>query len=130
MNQAENDELARRIVRHLDYGVDQLDPRARARLAAARTAALSHYREQREMVFGLAWIGPAFARITEHRIYGARFLGVVAALVIATASVVYWQNTGPANDLADIDTNLLTDELPINAYLDKGFDSWLKRSLR
>jgi len=25
---------------------------------------------------------------------------------------------------------LLTDELPLNAYLDRGFDSWLKRSAR
>lgn len=130
MNQAEHDELARKIVQQLDYGVDQLEPRARERLATARMAALSHYREQPEMVAGLAWAGQAVARITEHRFYGARLLGVVTALVIATAGVVYWQSTGPANGLADIDTQLLTDELPINAYLDKGFDSWLKRSLR
>jgi hypothetical protein len=26
--------------------------------------------------------------------------------------------------------NLLTDDLPINAYLDQGFDSWLKRAPR
>jgi hypothetical protein len=32
--------------------------------------------------------------------------------------------------LAEVDAGLLTDELPINAYLDKGFDSWLKRSSR
>jgi len=129
MNQTEHDELARKIVRHLDHSVEQLEPRTRERLAAARKTALSHYREQSERVLGVAWAGPAIARITEHR-FGARLLGVVTALVIATAGVVYWQNTGPANDLADIDTNLLTDELPINAYLDKGFDSWLKRSLR
>jgi hypothetical protein len=53
-----------------------------------------------------------------------------AALALATAGVVYWQNAGPANGLTDIDLYLLTDELPINAYLDKGFDSWLKRSSR
>ena len=27
-----------------------------------------------------------------------------------------------------VDENLLTDELPINAYLDNNFEAWLKRS--
>jgi hypothetical protein len=52
------------------------------------------------------------------------------AVALAMAGVVYWQSTKPANGLAEIDAYLLTDELPINAYLDKGFDSWLKRSSR
>jgi len=46
------------------------------------------------------------------------------------AGFAYWQTTAPLGDFADIDVNLLTDELPINAYLDSGFDSWLKRSPR
>jgi hypothetical protein len=52
------------------------------------------------------------------------------ALVLAMAGVLYWQSTRPTNGIAEIDLYLLTDELPINAYLDKGFDSWLKRSSR
>ena len=32
--------------------------------------------------------------------------------------------------IADLDARLLTDDLPIDAYLDKGFDSWLKRQQR
>jgi hypothetical protein len=44
--------------------------------------------------------------------------------------VVYWQSVASNGDLADVEIALLTDELPINAYLDKGFDSWLKRSPR
>ena len=43
--------------------------------------------------------------------------------------IAYWQNgSSPASEMAEIDAGLLSDELPINAYLDKGFDSWLKRS--
>ena len=33
-------------------------------------------------------------------------------------------------ELAEIDAGLLTDELPISAYLDKGFDSWVTGSSR
>jgi hypothetical protein len=129
MNQPEH-ELAGKIVQHLDYGVDQLGAGARERLLAARKVALSRYREQPEPVFGLAWAGQAAARITEHRFYSVRYLFAVTALILGLVGFAYWQSTGPVNELADIDAGLLTDELPINAYLDKGFDSWLKRSSR
>jgi hypothetical protein len=129
MNQPEH-ELARKLVKHLDYGVERLAPGVRERLRAARNAALSKYREQPEPVLGLAWAGQATARITQHHFYDARSLVAVAALVLALAGVAWWQVSAPLNEVADIDTSLLTDELPVNAYLDKGFDSWLKRSSR
>lgn len=129
MNQPEH-ELAGKIVQHLDYGVDHLGAGARERLLAARKLALARYRERPEPVLGLVWAGEAVARISEHRFYGARQLIAVAALILGLVGFAYWQSMGPVNDLADIDASLLADELPINAYLDKGFDSWLKRSSR
>jgi uncharacterized protein DUF3619 len=130
MNQPEQ-ELARKLVQHLDYGVDRLAPDVRERLAAARRAALSQYREQPASVLGLSWAGQAVGRLGAHRFYEGRNLVAVAALVLAVAGIAWWQvGNNPVNDVADIDTSLLTDELPVNAYLDKGFDSWLKRSSR
>jgi len=129
MNQPEH-ELARKIVQHLDYGVDQLKPDVRERLLAARKNALSKYREQPVPVTGLAWAGQAAARLTEHRFYGTRHLVAISALVLALVGIAYWQSMGTTNAYAEIDSDLLTDELPLNAYLDKGFDSWLKRSSR
>jgi len=129
MNRSEN-ELARKLVQYLDDGVDRLEPGVRARLQAARNAALSKYREHPEPVQGLAWAGQAAARVTEHSFYDRRNLVAVAALVLALTGVAYWQSNTVVNEVADLDTSLLTDELPVNAYLDKGFDSWLKRSSR
>ena len=129
MNQPEH-ELAKKLVQHLDQGVDRLGPDVRQRLLTARKSALSKYREQPAPVLGLAWAGQAAARITEPGFYDARNLIAVAALVLALVGVGYWQINAPGNDVDDIDTNLLTDELPVSAYLDKGFDSWLKRSPR
>jgi len=129
MNQPEH-ELAKKLVQHLDYGVDRLEPRVRERLLTARKAALSSYRAQPEPVLGLAWAGQAAARIMEPNFYDARNLIAITALVLALVGVAWWQGNAPVNDIADIDTSLLTDELPVNAYLDKGFDSWLKRSAR
>ena len=129
MNQPE-DQLALRIVRHLDHGVDQLAPSTRDRLLAARRHALLRYREQPAAIGSLAWAGEAMGRFTDHRYSNARHLIAISALVLALVGFAYWQSVAPVNDLAELDTGLLTDELPINAYLDKGFDSWLKRSPR
>jgi hypothetical protein len=129
MNQPEH-ELARRIVRHLDYGIEQIGPATRERLLAARKAALSHYRERPAPVAALAWAGQAIARVMHGRFASGRYLIAISALVIALVGVARWQSTAPVAELAEIDTALLSGELPINAYLDKGFDSWLKRSSR
>jgi hypothetical protein len=40
----------------------------------------------------------------------------------------YWQIAIQGNDNAEIDASLLSGELPIDAYLDSGFEAWLKRS--
>jgi hypothetical protein len=129
MNQPEH-ELARGIVRHLDYGVDHLDPAVRERLLAARRIALSHYHEQPATVPGFAWAGQAASRFTGGRFYGVRHLTAISVLVLALIGVAYWQSVGTTNSYAEIDSDLLTDELPFNALLDKDFDSWLKRSSR
>ena len=120
MNQPEH-ELARKLVEYLDDGLDHIEPRVRDRLAAARREALSHYRAQPATVIGPVLVG----WLAEHRL-----LLAAAALVVAMAGVLYWQSARPANGLAELETYLLTDDLPVNAYLDKGFDSWLKRSSR
>ena len=130
MTQPEH-ELARKIIEHLDHGAAHLGTGTRERLAAARKAAMSHYREKPHTVVGLAWAGQSIARFAEHRLHNTRLLAAAAAIAILLAGFAYWQVTGPsANDYAEIELGLLTDELPLNAYIDKGFDSWLKRSLR
>jgi hypothetical protein len=41
----------------------------------------------------------------------------------------YWQSlqqqSGQANELAELDAEVLTDDLPVTAYLDQGFEVWL-----
>jgi hypothetical protein len=129
MNQPEH-EFAAGVIRHLDYGVAQLEAGTRERLFAARNAALARYREQPASAPVLAWAGERVAWLGEHRWMGARQLIAIATLVFALVGIAYWQSNAPVNELAEIDSYLLADELPPNAYLDKGFDSWLKRSSR
>jgi hypothetical protein len=63
-------------------------------------------------------------------LYSVRNAVALAAVLLALTGLAIWSSTFPSNELAEIDAGLLTDELPINAYLDKGFDSWLTRGSR
>ena len=130
MNQPDH-ELAQKVASFLNEGARNLDPATEARLLAARKVALSRYQGAVEPAWTRAWATQAIGRMTENRLPALQMLIAGAALVTATIGVVYWQNyNAQANELAEVDAGLLTDELPINAYLDKGFDSWLKRSSR
>lgn len=122
-------ELAGKIVQYLDYGAEQIDQETARHLLSARESALSHYRNKPEPAWGLAWVGHAGVRFGGRR-FDARYLIAIAVLAIGLVGAIYWKHQAPANDIAEIDLGLLTDDLPINAYLDRGFDSWLKRSSR
>ena len=127
MNRPDDEVAAQFIVKQLDDGAENLAPATRERLALARRTALARYPERTAPVFGLAWAFNAVSgRGGPHT---ARYLVAVAALVLGLAGIAYWQTKAP-NDFSDIDLGLLTDDLPIDAYLDKGFDSWLKRVSR
>jgi hypothetical protein len=59
--------------------------------------------------------------------FNPRYLLPLVALLLAIMGAVYWQ-TQQSDEAAEIDANLLSGDLPIDAYLDKGLDSWLKRT--
>jgi hypothetical protein len=128
----EQDDLGRRIATLLDAGADDVGPAERERLMAARQMALARLRPDPARARVPAWLG-VFAGVgagsSGRRTPGAHYLIPIAALVLGLAAVTY-MHWSPSNDIADIDAGLLTDDLPINAYLDQGFDSWLKRSSR
>ena len=56
------------------------------------------------------------------------WLGQLAPAVVllgGLAGIHFWHQSQLAAEIADIDTQVLLDELPPNAYLDKGFGAWL-----
>ena len=125
-----DDEQARRIVRLMDGSGQDLTAEQRTKLADARRIALSRYRAEVQPELQPAWAG-GINRLTERPVFGIRYIVPVAALVLGLVGIAYVHNGGLSGpDVADIDAALLTDELPINAYLDTGFDAWPKRSSR
>ena len=121
-------ELASKIVQHLDRGLDDLKQGTLYQLQSARQAALDRYTEKPQSVATLAWAGDIAFHIRQHRHVNGRNLVALGLLLVSLLGVTYWQVVLPDNDIAEIDAGLLAGDLPIDAYLDSNFDAWLKTS--
>lgn len=115
-------DLARRIKQHLDFGLTTLKGDTASRLREARLNALAAYRPARQDVVGLAWGGNRNGGFQPFN----RAWVPLAALVFGLLLVNYWQTYYHVDDQNDVDAFLLAEDLPFQAYLDKGFDAWLE----
>lgn len=120
-------DLAKKIVQHLDYGTTNLDSRLQYRLQAARQHALEAYAKPRHS-FSLAWGGHGGRGGHGHAHSPFRAWVPLVVLVLGLMFVTYWQTTQQMNDVSEIDAHLLAQDLPIHAFIDNGFDTWLEGS--
>ena len=128
-------DLALTITTTLDAGL-RLTPETAARLKVARERALERHGLARS---GAAWVitgRDATARLGRIGGSWAQVGLSVACLLVALVGVHYWQETHQAalaaaqltQELVEVDTQVLTGDLPIKAYLDEDFQTWLKQS--
>jgi hypothetical protein len=113
-------QFGHRIRQILNQGIT-VRPEIAARLEQARARALGAQRPEPAPVF--AWAGNVGN-------WGGLALRVLLplALLIGSGSAIYtWQQNQRAAEVEEIDSLLLTDDLPIDAYLDRGFQNWLKK---
>ena len=118
-------EFGRKIKQQLDQTLD-LKPAELKRLKLAREHALARQRIS-EPAFALVWVDAVMGRLSGNPA-SASIILAGAALIMALVGIQYWQQTPSVEEIVEIDAELLTSDLPINAYLDKSFDTWLKRS--
>ena len=118
-------EFGYQIKQQLDRTLD-LESATLARLKSARTLALARQRVT-EPALVLAWADAIVGRLSGNPASASIALGG-AALILALVGIQYWQQTPSVEEIEEIDAAILTGDLPINAYLDKSFDTWLKRS--
>lgn len=124
------DQLGRRIAARLRDGADDLPNEIAERLKAARMQAIAKRKiVKQEMATGVSSQGGAFAlhmdgdeRSLWNRI--ASLLPLLA-LVVGMMAISILQDQWRAQELADVDTELLTDDLPPSAYTDPGFAHFL-----
>ncbi|MBK8325035.1 MAG: DUF3619 family protein [Betaproteobacteria bacterium] len=92
------------------------------RLKAARLRALDAYREPVRL-FGLVSVGAGTAQTLKYGVLQQVLLWLPLVLLLATLAA---KVLNPEVDIGELDAQLLTGELPIDAFLDKDFDAWLK----
>ncbi len=116
-------QFASRIRQLLDQGT-QLDAATAQKLRAARELALARQRPEPAPV--LAWADNVFGNGWGWAGLSARVLLPAAALIVAVAGIYSWQEKQRLAEIIELDAQLLTDDLPIDAYLDRGFQNFLK----
>jgi len=119
-------QTAYRIRQLLNRGLD-LDAGKLARLKAARERALARQRLEAP-VFVLAWADNVINRFGGVSSFIPKMLLPMAVLVLGLIAINQWRDSQTAAEIEEIDAAVLTGDLPLDAYLDKGFDAWLKRS--
>jgi hypothetical protein len=125
----QEDLLAKAMVRALDQGAESLPSRVTARLAQMREQALSH-QKQWQSALQLAGqsthramgslFGDSFGSATDWRRWAAS-----AGILLLAGTFMFWQAQTQIEDLANEDSALLSEALPPNALIDKGFQTWL-----
>jgi len=114
------DDLARKIIGTLDRGLADLSPDTTGKLARARRQALASPSRP----------APVFMRLrnwaASHRV--AFSLALPAMFILVAAGTVLYLQTINTPDPMDVEAALLAGELPIHAYTDPGFDTWLSHA--
>jgi hypothetical protein len=121
-------EFARNVTRYLDQGVADLRSGTLYRLQQARAAAMAGLAASRATGVELAsaGVGGTSTGPSGPRASPARWLGV--ALIVAALGFGYqqWYAMQEVHEFEEIDLHLLASDLPIDAYLDRGFQNWLR----
>jgi hypothetical protein len=114
-----------RVRQTLNQGMP-LNAEISERLRAAREQALQRQLLARPET-APAWADNVLGRFGGLGGFSLRVLVPFAMLVIGLLAIQAWQEKLIVAEVEEIDAQLLTDDLPIDALLDKGFETWLKK---
>lgn len=116
------EKIARFVTKQLDAGLGMISRDQRENLRRARQAALAKHIHKGEIKFA------GLAGIFHLDLLARRALLRLAALVLLSAGISYWHARDYIVELEEVDSAILTDEMPIDVITDKGFDAWLSSS--
>jgi hypothetical protein len=128
MNREEK--FASKVRLALNQSANLLDDRVIQKLAQARTHAIAR-RKQDGLWQSAPVLAPALARggsvNTSNSTWRVRAGWLIPAIAVVLGLFLLHENqqTSRAEELAKIDAEMLADDLPISAYLDKGFNRYL-----
>lgn len=115
-------EFAQRVKPWLERGAAQIGEMQATRLKAARLRAMDAYREP-VRVLGLA-MSHGTLETLHYTVLQRALLFLPLVILLATLAV----KSAGQPDLGELDAQLLTQELPPDAFIDQDFRSWLHKS--
>ena len=128
-----DDDFAKKITTYLDDGTANLKAGTAYRLQLARAEALARLADTKRAA-ELRLAG-AHAYAGSGTLGGGRSFWVsgrlwvgIALIVVAGFGFQQWQAYQQLNDIEETDAAILSSDLPIDAYLDRGFQNWLRRA--
>ena len=134
MKPRDDQELAKKITALLDRETNELRQGTVYRLQLARQAALASMADRSdspktttEHALAVAGGSGSLGGVRNFAIDLRLWLGVLV-IIGGVYFYDYWTNFQQASEIAELDVALLGSDLPIDAFLDKGFENWLKRS--
>jgi hypothetical protein len=116
-------EFAAKIKPWLERSAASVGEMQATKLKSARLRALDAFREPVRM-FGLVTVPASTAQTIQYSVVQRNLLWVPVALLVAFLVFQSARET----DLGELDAQLLTQELPPDAFLDQDFRAWLGKS--
>ncbi len=121
------DEIAKKLTGYLDQSVADLKPGVVYRLQRARAAALARLADpQRSSVREVVLAGPGGGGGGRAFYTQIRFWVGIAFIAAAALGYQQWQVYQQITESEELDAQILSSDLPLDAYLDRGFQNWLK----
>jgi hypothetical protein len=127
-----DDKFAKKLTAYLDRGTADLKAGTAYRLQKARAAAMARLAEAARGGVPQSRLAPALAGAGGSGNSGGRSLWTNARLWLGIAIIVaagfgyqQWQVYQQTNEIEELDVQILSSDLPIDAYLDQGFRNWL-----
>ncbi|HAT30168.1 MAG TPA: DUF3619 domain-containing protein [Janthinobacterium sp.] len=116
-------------VRHaLNERLDHLPPATTSRLAGARAAALARKKADAPQAVARSVVAGTVGRFFAQPFSWVMRMSVVVPLLVMAAGLVgiyQFEQEQKIAELAELDAAVLSDELPLSAYLDHGFNAYL-----
>jgi hypothetical protein len=134
--QNDQDILGKKITALLDRGNSELRQGTAYRLQLARQAALEKMARRGDkpiaipsgVLAGAGGVGSMGTFDPKRRLLSVKVWLMVLALAGGAYFYDYWKVMEQASEIAELDSQLLGSDLPFDAFLDTGFENWLKRT--
>lgn len=123
-------ETSRKIVGYLDAGTAGIKTGTAYKLQLAREQALARLAEpEHASQLAMAGISGTLGASRPVRMLADVRVWVGILLIVGCGLYYqYWTTAQQTRDIVETDAALLTSDLPIEAYVDRGFQNWLKHS--